>query len=367
MNFNIKSVVENFKICGTILNSVSYGSGHINDTYLITTAENYCPDYILQRINHLIFNNVPALMNNVERVTRHIKKKLLQQGNSIPDREVLTLIPTHEDKAYYSDPEGNYWRVYIFINESYCYELVKTPQLAYQGGKIFGKFLAMLADLPEPPLTETIYDFHNIEKRLQAFFKLVDDDPGMRVGDIKNEMRFVEKRAEEIIKIYHQATDYKIPIRITHNDTKFNNILFDVNQNALCIIDLDTVMPGFIHFDFGDAVRTCTNTATEDEQDLAKVAMNLELLRAYTKGFMEEAKVFLTDGEVINLVPAIKLFPYLMGLRFLTDYIDGDKYFRITFSYHNLQRARNQFKLLTSIEEQYDDILAFIDRFQVRK
>jgi len=359
---NVLLITKQFSTGGTVLSALPYGSGHINDTYRVETAEPDCHNYILQRINHKIFKNVPGLMDNIDRVTKHIRMKLEKTTGANPDRQGLTLIPTIDQKSYYQDPDGNYWRMYIFIEDNRSYDIVDTPEKAFEGGKMFGKFQSMIADLPGGPLFETIPNFHNIDMRLETLRKTIESDPAGRASLVKEEAAFVFERAAEMGTILHLGQQGLIPSRITHNDTKFNNVLLDKNDQGLCVIDLDTVMPGYVHYDYGDSIRTSTNTGAEDDPDLAKVEMDLGLFEAYTKGFLQETRNTLTPLELEYLPLAGKLFPYMIGVRFLTDYVDGDHYFKIQHEHHNLQRARAQFKLLRSMEGQFDAMKEIVKR-----
>ncbi len=357
---DLQSVITHFHIAGTVAEIAPYGSGHINDTYRVGTREPEAFDYILQRINHKIFTNVPALMDNIERVTKHIRLKLEAIHGTDPDREGLTLVPATDGKYYYQDTEGSYWRVYIFIRDNRSYDIVDSPEKAYQGGKMFGKFQAMIADLPGGPLYEIIPNFHNIEWRLETYRATLEKDPAGRASLVKAETAFVLERAEEMSTILRLGREGKIPLRITHNDTKFNNVLLDGNDKGLCVIDLDTVMPGYVHYDFGDSIRTSTNTGAEDDPDLSRVEMDIRLFEGYTKGFLEETRETLNPVELDHLALSGKLLPYMIGLRFLTDYVDGDHYFKIKHEHHNLQRARAQFKLLTSMERQFGEMRGIV-------
>lgn len=361
---DLKNIFNQFQYNGTFLKAYSYGSGHINDTYKVETIEDDKFDYILQRVNHNVFKDVPGLMENVERVTSHIRSKLESIAGSNPDREVLTVIPTNENKSYHKDADGNFWRMYIFIWDNRSYDQVDSPEKAYEGGSMFGKFQAMLADLPGKPLNETIPNFHNIEWRLDTFESILDKNPAGRASEIAEEVKFVRDRAEEMKIILNLGREGLIPQRITHNDTKFNNVLLDQNDKGLCVIDLDTVMPGYVHYDFGDSIRTSTNTAAEDEADLSKVEMDIHLFEAYARGFLEQTKDTLNELEIDHLALAGKLFPYIIGLRFLTDHVDGDNYFKIHHEGHNLQRARAQFKLLQSMERQYEEMKGIVERLK---
>jgi len=359
---NLQTITKHFSTEGTILSTFAYGSGHINDTYKVETAEPQCHNYILQRINHKIFKNVPELMDNIDRVTRHIRMKLENTPGADPNRQGLTLIPTFNGKSFYQDPDENFWRMYIFIEDNRSYDIVDTPEKAFEGGRMFGKFQSMIADLPGGPLHETIPNFHNIDIRLETLRKTIERDPVGRASMVTAEAGFIWERAEEMGTILHLGQQGLIPQRITHNDTKFNNVLLDKNDKGLCVIDLDTVMPGYVHYDFGDSIRTSTNTGAEDDPDLSKVEMDIRLFEAYTKGFLQETRSTLTPTELEYLPLAGKLFPYIIGVRFLTDYVDGDNYFKIKHEHHNLQRARAQFKLLVSMERQFADMQRIVKR-----
>ena len=361
---HLEEICSHFKLAGNFAKAYPYGSGHINDTFRVDTVEDDAFDYILQRVNHLVFKNVPGLMSNIDRVTRHIRSKLEKLEGTDPDREVLTLIPTLQGRSYHQDGEGNFWRMYIFIRDNRSYDIVTSPDQAYEGGRMFGRFQAMLSDLPGEPLVDTIPNFHNIEWRMDLFEDTVRRDPAGRAGLAGAEIEFVRERAVEMGTILRLGREGKIPQRITHNDTKFNNVLLDQQDKGLCVIDLDTVMPGYVHYDFGDSIRTTTNTGAEDEADLERVEMDIQLFEAYARGFLNETRGTLTQVEIDHLAFAGKLFPFIIGLRFLTDYIDGDHYFKIKHEHHNLQRTRAQFKLLTSMEGQFAEMEGIIDRLK---
>lgn len=360
MGYNLKEIFEYFAAEGTFLRGESYGSGHIHDTFRIETAEPDKDDYILQKLNNKIFKNIPQLQNNIERVTVHLRNKLSSIPGSDVKRETLTLIPSGDGKTWITDREGNFWRMYIFISNHHSYNVVDNPDKAFEGGKAIGRFQAMLSDMPGGALFETIPSFHNIEKRLKTFSDKIKDDPAGRVRSVSEEISQVLKRAEEMKIILKLGAAGKIPLRITHNDTKFNNILLDENDKALCVIDLDTVMPGYIHYDFGDAIRTAANTASEDENDLSRVKMDIGLFKAYTEGYLSETVKTLNDVEIEYLAFAPRLITYTIAVRFLTDFIDGDNYFKIHHELHNLQRARAQLSLVISMEEQYEEMRRII-------
>ena len=275
-------------------------------------------------------------------------------------RECLSLIPSRDGKSWIVDSEGNYWRMYIFISNHHSYNLVDSEDKAFEGGKAIGRFQVMLSDMPGGPLFETIPWFHNIEKRLQIFNTRVSENPVGRVESVAEEIDQIHKRAEEMKIILKLGNEGKIPLRITHNDTKFNNILLDENDKALCIIDLDTVMPGYVHYDFGDSIRTAANTASEDEKDLSRIRMDINLFRAYSEGYLSETAETLNDVEKEFLAFSPVLITYTIALRFLTDFIDGDHYFKIHHELHNLQRARAQLQLMKSMEEQYEEMKRII-------
>lgn len=361
-NFPIEEIVSHFRIAGSYAAGAPYGTGHINDTFRIETKEPDAFNYILQRVNHHVFRDVPGLMENVLRVTSHIRSKLEAIPGSLPDREVLTVIPTHGGASYHVDEAGNFWRMYIFIWDNRSYDVVDSPAKAFEGGRMFGRFQSMLADLPGKPLNETIPNFHNIAWRLDTFEQTLKSDPAGRSASVQAEIDFVRQRAEEMKTILRLGEAGDIPLRITHNDTKFNNVLLDQQDKGLCVIDLDTVMPGYVHYDFGDSIRTSTNTGREDDPDLDRVEMDMTLFEGYARGFLQETRETLNQTEIDHLAFSGKLFPYIIGLRFLTDYVDGDHYFKIHHEHHNLQRARAQFKLLTSMERQYDDMQRIIQQ-----
>lgn len=362
MNQDLKAIFDQFRVDGTFESGAPYGSGHIHDTFLIMTVEKEKDDYILQKLNNRIFKNIPQLQNNIERVTGHLRAKLILKRGADIKRECLNLVYSHEGQSWIVDENQNYWRMYIFITNHKSYNIVDSPDKAYEGGKAIGKFQAMLSDLGGEPLFETIPWFHDIEKRLAAFNDKLKVDPVKRAGTVKDEIDFVIKRAEQMKVILRLGKNGKIPVRITHNDTKFNNILLDENDKALCVIDLDTVMPGYVHYDFGDAIRTAANIASEDEKDLSLVKMNINLFRAYSEGYLSETSSTLNDVEKKYLAFAPPLITFTIGLRFLTDYLDGDNYFKIHHENQNLQRARAQFRLVESMEEQYDEMNRIIKK-----
>jgi hypothetical protein len=357
---NIKEIFQYFRTDGTFSKGEPCGSGHIHNTYRIETIEKDKDDYVLQRLNNKIFRNIPQLQHNIERVTEQIRSKLAEIPGSDPKRECLNLVPALDGKSWFLDNNGNYWRMYVYISRHRSWDLVDSPEKAYEGGKAIGRFQAMLTDMPGGPLFETIPYFHNIEKRIDTFNLKIKENPAGRAESVRTEIKQFRQRAEEMKIILRLGREGKIPLRITHNDTKFNNILLDENDKALCVIDLDTVMPGYVHYDFGDAIRTTANSAAEDEADLMKINMNIELFKAYSEGYLSESGNTLNNIEKEYLAFAPGLITYTVALRFFTDYLDGDNYFKIHHEHHNLQRARAQLKLLISMEEQYDEMRKII-------
>ena len=331
--FNIETNIEN------------YGNGHINDTYLTQTK-----NYILQRINTNIFKNPAELMDNIENVTEFLRKKIAENRGD-PDRETLSVIKTESGKNYYKYDDDNYFRVYKYIQDTYTIESIKDPHDMYNAGAGFGKFQALLNDFPASQLHETITDFHNTPKRVEAFKKAVEEDIMGRASSVQAEIDFVLSRSNIADVVANDMKNGRIPVRVTHNDTKINNILFDNETGkAVCVIDLDTVMPGSMLYDFGDALRIGASTAAEDETNLNTVNFNIENFMYFTKGYAQEMAQYLTEREVELLAFSAKLLTYECGMRFLTDYLQGDTYFKIHREGHNLDRARNQFKLVSDIE-----------------
>lgn len=354
---DLLSIVSHFQLKGTTGTVNPLGSGLINDTYKVTTVEADAPDYVLQRVNHTIFRDVDMLQANIEAVTRHIRKKLEQQGEADIERKVLHFLPADTGKTYWHDGE-NYWRMMVFIPRAKTYETV-NPEYSYYAGSAFGHFQAMLADIPDT-LGETIPDFHNMEFRLKQLREAVAADVAGRVKEVRPLLDELEKRADEMCKAERLHREGRLPKRVCHCDTKVNNMMFDEDGTVLCVIDLDTVMPSFIFSDYGDFLRSAANTGLEDDPNLANVNFNMDIFRAFTKGYLESAKSFLLPVETENLPYAAALFPYMQCVRFLADYINGDTYYKISYPEHNLVRAKAQFKLLQSVEEHTPEMKAFI-------
>ena len=342
----LKALAGKFAVKGTVLAVHPLGNGLINDTFKVEADGP--EDYVLQRINHAVFQDVPLLQHNIEAVTRHIREKLA--GDPDIDRKVLRFLPLVEGtQTWYEAADGTFWRLSVLIPDAYTHEAV-TPESAYDAGKAFGRFEAMLADLKEP-LGEPIPDFHNMELRARQLREAIAADPVGRMGDpaVRDLVEEVQACEWEMCKAERMYREGILPKRICHCDTKVNNMLFDADGNVLCVIDLDTVMPSFVFSDFGDFLRTAANTGAEDDRDLGNVHFNLAIFKAFSKGYLESASVFLTPVERENLPYAAMLFPYMQTVRFLADYINGDTYYRILYPEHNWIRSLAQWKLFTSV------------------
>jgi hypothetical protein len=348
LKHDLRAIMRQFQIPGEFVSAAPYGTGHINDTYCAVFDQGGSRvRHIVQRINHQVFKNPPALMENIQRVTTHIGKKVADQPD--PLRRVLTLFPAIDGKPFHLDRERNHWRAYIFIENARTFDAVESPRQAYAAAKAFGQFQKLLADLPAPRLHDTIPDFHHTPKRLAALEKAVEADVANRAKLAKPEIEFALSRKAGTSVLVNA----KLPERVTHNDTKFNNVMLDdATGEGICVIDLDTVMPGLALYDFGDMVRTTTSPAKEDERDLSKVTMQFPMFEALAQGYLAEAGEFLTPPEKSFLPFSGKLITLEIGIRFLTDFLAGDIYFKVHRDGHNLDRCRTQFKLVQSIDLQ---------------
>jgi Ser/Thr protein kinase RdoA (MazF antagonist) len=353
-------ILSRFQQDDTVVSVEPFGNGHINDTLKVCVAGG-APKYILQRINHHIFTDVEMLMNNICIVTAHIRRKLEERAEEDIDRKVLTFIPAKDGKYYYFDGE-NYWRLCLFIPRSRSYEAV-TPELSHKAGRAFGDFQSMLADIPEGRLGETIPNFHNMEFRLQQFRDALKANAAGRAGEVEDLIHEINKRARGMCIQEDLYRAGKLKKRINHCDTKVNNVMFDEEGNVLCVIDLDTVMPGFVLSDIGDFIRTGANTGAEDDENLDNVSVNMETFKAYAEGYMETAESFITPLEISLLPYGGRLLTYMQTVRFLTDYINGDTYYKIHRAGHNLQRAEAQFKLLQSLEGHAGEMDSFMGKW----
>lgn len=339
-----------FEVDGNISSVERFGSGHINDTYRVKTDKAGGMSYLLQRINHHIFANVDGLMHNTKTVLLHLKNKLAHLGEELVAKKTLTLIPTKEGSSYVRDEKGDYWRMFICLEDTRSYDIVETKQQAYSGGQAFGEFQEQLSDLDATQLVEILPNFHNIDFRMGNLRAAIEKNAAGRVAAVQDILDYIFEREERMRAIIKMASKGDLPLRITHNDTKFNNVLLDQEDNVQCVIDLDTVMPGYIAYDFGDAIRTIINPAGEDEADVSKIVLNIPLYEAYAQGYMSKAKDFLTEAEVASLLDGVLLLPFMQAVRFLTDYIDGDTYYKVQYPEHNLVRTRAQIKLTQELE-----------------
>jgi len=324
-----------------------FGNGHINDTFLAKNSEGKAK-YILQRINHHIFTNVDMLSNNIHIVTSHIREKLTTSGETDVERKVLTFLPAKDGKFYYFDGES-YWRLCLYISGSKTYNEI-NPELSYQAGKAFGRFQSMLSDIPEGTLGETIPNFHNMEFRLQQFKEAIEANVAGRLDEAREMVDALLERSETYCIQERLYREGKLKKRINHCDTKVNNILFSETGKVLCVIDLDTVMPGFVLSDIGDFIRTACNTGAEDDENLDRIQVNMDIFKAYLRGYMETAKDFLSPLEIQMLPYGGRLLTYMQTVRFLTDYLNGDTYYKIHSPKHNWQRSLAQFKFLRELE-----------------
>lgn len=354
----IEAIVARFDTAGRPARIAPVGNGWINDTFRVETEGSATPDYILQRINHHVFRDVELLQNNIERVTSHIRRKLSESGAGELDRRVLRLIPTRDGKLFHFDGES-YWRMMIFIDRSVTHETITSP-LAELTGRAFGEFQAMLSDIGDGVLGETIPDFHNIEFRLEQFREALERDACGRAAEMKPLADELLARADDMCRAERLHREGKLPKRVTHCDTKVNNLLFDEQGRPLCVIDLDTTMPGYVLSDFGDFIRTGANTGAEDDADLDRVDVNMDIFRSFSKGYIDSAASFLTPVERENLPFGAQLLTYMQTVRFLTDYLAGDTYYKILHPTHNRQRSWAQFRLLQRLEAREREMNDFI-------
>jgi len=336
----VQDILNSFALTGPVS---PLGSGHINDSYRVGDG------YLLQRINHHVFPDVTGLMNNIDLVTRHLRTRIAVAAGDAAEQQTLTIVPTTSGKLFEQDGTGDYWRVYELLSGLHSHDLPETPEQAYAGARSYGYFLRFLDDFPARRITPIIPDFHNIISRLAAFEATVKHDPANRVRECHDDIATVRSLADRMTVIQRAWDAGKLRTRVTHNDTKFNNVMLDAAGNGRCVVDLDTVMPGVVHFDLGDALRTGAATANEDEADLQLVGIDREKAGAITEGYLSVTRDVLTEEELHLLPHSGSLLAYLMAVRFLTDHLAGDRYYKITHPGHNLVRGRNQLCLVGSL------------------
>ena len=364
MENKIKNVVENFNAKGEFVSAVPYGSGHINETkYVVCKDGESVYEYILQKINKNVFKRPDQLMENYAAVTGFLRNIIIERGGD-PDRETLNVVSALDGKSYYLDAEGNYWRLVLFVKDSISYDKVERPEQFYASAVAFGNFQYLLKDYPADTLHETIVNFHNTPDRFRQLMDAVNLDKCARLAEVMAEVDFCRAREDFAGTLERAHAEGRLPLKVTHNDTKLNNILFDKNTgDALCVVDLDTIMPGYAVNDFGDSIRFGATTALEDEADLSKVNFDISLYELYVKGFIEGAKGGLSEGELEMLPIGAIMMTFECGMRFLADYLSGDTYFRISREKHNLDRARNQFKLVSDMEKCLDQMKAIVKKY----
>lgn len=363
MKENLREIASHFALEGPVTAIDSLGEGFINDTFIVRTEAD-APDYILQRKNKAVFPDVPAMMDNIRRVTEHIRRGVIAAGGD-PRREVMTVVPAKDGHLYHVDAEGEYWAATVFIDDTIAYNKADSPELARKGGEGIGKFQSQLDDFTEP-LAETIKGFHNIRHRFGQWDAALARDAAGRRIHLAEEIGWIESRRAEMLSFWSKVEDGTIPTRVTHNDTKINNILFDRQGRVLCVIDLDTVLRSPCFNDFGDAIRTYANHGREDDENFDDVWLDMAMFRGFAEGYLSEARAFLTPAETDALAFSVRYITYEQVLRFLMDYLDGDTYYKIKSPDHNLVRTRAQYALLRSAEERYDAMRAIVAELAAR-
>jgi len=360
----LMQIAEKFQIDGMIEQIKPHGNGHINDTYLLTChSDSQKRHYILQRMNHDVFKDPIGLMENIIGVTTFLRKKITEHSGN-PEREALTVVCTQSRKSYCRLEDGTYWRMYLFVEDATSYDAVENQNDFYESAVAFGHFQKLLEDYPAASLHETIPNFHNTVDRLAKFKAAVEKDALKRAKDVQKEIQFVLDRADDCCILCDMLSSGELPLRVTHNDTKLNNIMIDnTTGKGICVIDLDTVMPGSALYDYGDSIRFGANTGAEDEKDLSKISCDLELFSLFTKGFIEGCEGALTEKEILMLPMGAKLMTLECGIRFLTDYLEGDSYFKIHRPEHNLDRCRTQFAMVKDMEDKWTQMQAVVEQY----
>ena len=362
----INEAIRCFQFKGVFHDFRKYGNGHINDTFLVRFIDENGKKtkYILQRINSNVFKKPAEVMSNIIKVTEHLKKAI-EAYDGDPERETLTVIKTKSEKGYYIDGYGYCWRAFIFISDSVSLDLPEDDNDFYQSAVAFGNFQRMLGDFPASELYETIPNFHNTPKRYENFLASLEKNASGRKDTALEEIEFVNKRKDFMSLLEDSHKEGKLPLKVTHNDTKMNNVMLDKDtREPGCVVDLDTIMPGYSVNDFGDSIRFGASTAAEDEKDLSKVHFDIKLFETYTRGFLKGCGGTLTQGEIDLLPAGTKMMTLECGMRFLTDYIDGDTYFKTAYPEHNLVRCRTQFRLVEEMEQHWDEMQAIVQKYK---
>lgn len=365
----IRQIAGQFCMEGQLQDVIPIVQGHINDTYrLVTLTETgEQQQYALQAINQYVFKQPELVMENICSVTHFLRQKITAAGGD-PLRETLTVIPTRTGKSFHVDENGDYWRVYNYISGASTYDTVQNEQHLYHAGYAFGKFQTMLADFPIETLHDTIPDFHNTKKRLNDFFDAVERDACGRAASVQPEIEFIRQRVNDASYLINLQEQGILPTRVTHNDTKYNNIMIDdLTGKALCVIDLDTVMPGLSAYDYGDAIRFAASTAAEDETDLSRVHLDMKLFELFTGGFVSAVAGFLSDDELAALPWGARIITLELASRFLADHLNGDQYFKIHRDNHNLDRARSQLALVADMEKRFPEMQAICEKYRTQQ
>ncbi len=365
-NEKIIEIAKHFELQGDLVEVKRWGNGHINDTFLLIYQIGKMGrlKVILQKMNKVVFPKPVEVMENVMGVTQFLYKKIEEAGGD-PMRETLNVIPAVDGRPYYQDEDGEYWRAYIYISDARSFDVPETLDDFYESAYSFGKFQSMLSDYPAETLHETIEKFHDTRNRFANFKKALEADIMGRAAEVQEEIQFILDREADASVFVDMIENKELPLRVTHNDTKLNNIMLDnVTRKGICVVDLDTVMPGLAMYDFGDSIRSGASTGAEDEKDLDKISCNMELFEVYTKGFLDGCGHKLTEKEVDLFPMGAKLMTYECGMRFLTDYLEGDVYYKIHRPEHNLDRARTQFKLVADMEAKWDIMQNIVAKYK---
>lgn len=366
MDQQLLEISQHFIFPGNVVEIRPITTGHINDTYLIKTEQSRSTrqQFILQRINQNVFRDPEGLMQNILLVTRHLRNKIAIQGGN-PERETLNLISTPENKPYYIDPSGEYWRAYQFITGAAAYERINNPQHVYETAWAIGNFQCQLSDLPADQLKETIPNFHFTPKRYSAFLEAVQRDPAKRAKEVLAEITFLKERESDTCVLTDLIEQSQLPLRVTHNDAKLNNVMIDDQTGkAVCLLDLDTVMPGLSLYDFGDAVRSTAATAAEDCPDPSQAGISLEIFELLARGYLDAARDFITPQEAEYLAFSARLITLEQALRFLADYLNGDVYYKVDHPKHNLDRSRTQIRMVQLMEEKFEKMEEIVAKYR---